>query len=140
MTIDQRAENFADDVARGHMAFDEVRKRLESEGVEEETIRKIVRLVDDEVQRRLLEQNKKFGSSQLIIAGLFLTALGLIITIGSLLGSFSLGKSIAIIAYGPLFGGLVILFAGIRRKNKKKISNEFPDRLKRKRQERDGQI
>jgi hypothetical protein len=138
MTIEERVENFADEVARGNIAFDQVRKKLESEGVEEETIRKMVRMVDDEVQRRLLAQNKKFGSSQLIMAGLFLTGVGLIVTIGSLLGFFVLGKSIVIIAYGPFLGGLVILFAGIRRKNRKKISKEFSDRLKRRRQDREG--
>jgi hypothetical protein len=133
MTIQERVDDFVDQVASGHLAFDQVRRQLESEGMEEQEIKTIVRRVDTEVQSKLLLQNKRSGFDQMIFIGLFLTLFGLVITIGSFAGLFTPGIGIIIIAYGPLFGGPIILFAGIRRKNRKNISNEFPSRMKRKR-------
>jgi hypothetical protein len=133
MTIQERVDYFVDQVAGGQLAFDQVRGQLESEGLPEQEIKMIVRQVDDEVQGRLLGQSKKSGFNQMIFVGLFLALIGLILTIGSLVGFLSKGIDMAIFAYGPLFAGLVILFAGIRRKKRKNISNEFSSRIAKKR-------
>lgn len=139
MTIQERVDYFVDQVAGGKLAFDQVRRQLESERLPEQEIKMIVTLVDDEVQSRLLGQSKKSGFNQMIFVGLFLALFGLVFTIGSLAGFFSKGIGMVIFAYGPLFAGLAILFAGIRRKKRKNISHEFSSRINKKRDTRASQ-
>ena len=133
MSVQERVNNFVEQVASGQLPFDQVRRQLELEGLKEHEISTIVREVDSEVQSRMLTQTKRSGIDQMIFVGVFLTLFGLVITVGSFTGLFTPGIGIIIIAYGPLLGGLVILFAGIRRKNRKNINKEFTPRIRRKR-------
>jgi hypothetical protein len=129
MTVQERVKYFVDQVDNGHITFDQVRKQLESEGLDELEIKNIVRLVDTELQNALLTKGKASGADQLILAGGVLTAIGLVVTIGSLLGLFTHGNTTVIaIAYGPLAGGVIILFIGLRRKKRKTLPKELPSK------------
>lgn len=93
-----------------------IRPELEKNDFEEEEIRTIVKLVDNEAQRRLFTKASNSKSKELIWVGAFLTIFGAIITIGSYTGLIDMGNSY-LIAYGPFFGGLATLFVGLS-KNK----------------------
>lgn len=93
----------------------DVRRDLERNSFDEEEIKIIVRLVDSELQRKLLtaEDNKK--AIDLVLVGGVITLVGLIITVGTYTGVINMGGSFLIV-YGPFFGGLSILFAGLAKR------------------------
>lgn len=93
----------------------EIRRELEKNNVDEEEIRIIVRLVDNELQRRLIDKSTGDRSKEMIWFGGILTAIGLIFTIGSYTGIIKMGNSF-LLAYGPILGGLSILFYGRSRR------------------------
>ena len=90
--------------------IDQVRKELEANRVPETDIRMIVYEVDHALQLRLKEKTTQRQKTQLTLAGGILTVAGVIITVGSFLGFFSVGS--VIILYGPLFGGVSLLAGG----------------------------
>jgi hypothetical protein len=77
-------------------------------------------MVDNEVLHRIDSKSKKNIFERLVRVGFVATAVGLILTVGSLAGLFTNGNTFMIVfAYGPLFGGLAMIFAGLRAKSRK---------------------
>lgn len=95
----------------------QIRRDLEGNNFDEEEIRTIVRLVDSELQRRLLATTRKRKAGDLVYIGGILTAIGAGITIATYTGLIDMGDSFLII-YGPFLGGLSILFAALTQKSK----------------------
>lgn len=93
----------------------QVREELTKNNFEEEEIRIIVRLVDNELQRRLHTKSNDSSSNELIWIGTILTIVGAGITIATYTGIIDMGNSF-LITYGPFLGGLSILMGGIARK------------------------
>jgi hypothetical protein len=89
-----------------------VRQELEKNNVDEQEIKVIVRLVDNEIQRRLKNKTTGDSSMELIWFGGIITAAGLIFTIGTYTGIIKMGNYF-LLAYGPILGGLSILFYGL---------------------------
>lgn len=98
--------------------IDQIRKELESNNVPDDEIKIIVKLVDANIQNRVLIKSSNGRSKEILIAGIVLTLVGAFITIGSFTGLINMGNSFFIV-YGPFFGGLSMLFGGLaqRRKN-----------------------
>ena len=94
-----------------------VREDLERNNVEEAEIRVIVRLVDSELQLRLLTKTTNEKSVGLIWIGATLAALGAAITIGTYTGLIDMGNSF-LMMYGPFLGGMPILLGGLGRKRR----------------------
>jgi hypothetical protein len=105
---------FIDKIEDKNFEIHQVRQELEKNNLDEEEIRIIVRLVDNELQRRLLLNTENKRSNDLIWIGLILTAIGMGITIGTYTGIINMGDHF-LITYGPFLGGLSILFGGLAR-------------------------
>jgi|SRR5690606_15753971 len=95
----------------------QVRADLERNNFDEEEIRVIVRLVDNELQRRQLTGSRNKQAGELIYVGGILTALGAGFTIATYTGLINMGNSFLLV-YGPFLGGLSILVAALTRKRK----------------------
>lgn len=89
-----------------------VRQELEKNNVDEQEIKIIVRLVDNEMQRRLTTKATNDNSKELVWFGGIIAAAGLIFTIGTYSGIIKMGNHF-LLAYGPILGGLSILFYGL---------------------------
>lgn len=90
----------------------QVRADLERNNFDEEEIRVIVRLVDNELQRRVLNSARSSGAVEWVWVGAILTALAAGITIATYVGIIDMGDSF-MLAYGPFLGGLAILVIGL---------------------------
>jgi hypothetical protein len=97
----------------------DVRKDLEKNSFDEAEIRIIVRLVDNELQRRLFIDSHNRKSFDLVYIGAILTFLGAGFTIATYTGLINMGDSF-LIAYGPFLGGLSILMTGLAKRIKSK--------------------
>ena len=97
--------------------IDQIRKELAANNIEEDEIKVIVRLVDNELQNRDLSKSSNKKSSELVGVGAVLTLVGAFITIGTLIGFIPMGDSFLLV-YGPFFGGLSILLAGLAQRKK----------------------
>lgn len=89
-----------------------VRQELEKNNLDEQEIKIIVRLVDNELQRRLTTRTTSNNSKELIWFGGIITVAGLIVTIGTYTGLIRMGNYF-LLAYGPILSGLSILFYGL---------------------------
>ena len=95
--------------------IDQIRKELEDRKIPDEEIKSIVRLVDNHMQNDLLIKSHNSKSNELFWAGLALTIIGAAITIGTYTGAINMGDSFLFV-YGPLFGGLSLMFGGWAKK------------------------
>ena len=89
----------------------QVRRDLEKENYDENEIKVIVKLVDNEIQRKLFESANNSKLTDLIKLGVVLTLIGSAITIGTFLGLVSMGDSF-LIAYGPIVAGVSLIVSG----------------------------
>jgi len=121
---------FVEKVGKGEMPFDHVRKNLVERGLSEGDIKEMVKTIDNLVQADLLTRNNRSILDQMILLGVITTLIGFVLTIGSFAGLFSSTSAyVIVIAYGPLFGGLAIIFAGLRRKRRKNLVDAKPKKI-----------
>ena len=95
----------------------QVRKELEKSNVDEEEIKIIVRLVDNEVQRGATRKSKNESATPLIQIGIFLTVIGAGITIATYTGIIDMGNQFLVV-YGPFLGGISLLVTGLAKRKK----------------------
>lgn len=93
----------------------EVRKDLERNKFDEAEIKVIVRLVDNELQRKLLTITQNKRANDLVSVGAILTLVGATVTMATYTGLIEMGNNF-LLAFGPFFGGLSILVIGLARK------------------------
>lgn len=112
---------FLERIDRGEIEFDQIRKELEEKNLEDKSITNIIRKVDEELLHQVSNQHRLANLKRLAIFGAALMLFGFIFTISSFLGLFQTDQhQIIVFAYGPLFSGLFILLAAMRRKNLKR--------------------
>ncbi|RKD86032.1 hypothetical protein [Mangrovibacterium diazotrophicum] len=100
------------------MSFGEIRSRLASEGVAEEDIRVIIRLIDNQILRGDVKKSRNQKARELIAVGLVISVVGIIVTLGTYLGYINTGNSY-LVAYGPVLGGAGIAAGGWSQYNRK---------------------
>ena len=111
-------DHYIEQSLQDRFQIDQVRKELEANNVNGEEISIIVKLVDNDIQKRAVLKTSSKRANQLITAGLILTLAGIVlIAIGVLNGQIFTGGSIYIV-YGPLFAGISMLVTGITQKKK----------------------
>lgn len=93
----------------------QVRQELEKSKIDEEEIKIIVRLVDNALQRRLVNIAANGKSRELIWIGGAITLVGSLVTILTYTGLIDMGNHF-LVAYGPVLGGLSILIYGLGRR------------------------
>lgn len=103
--------------------IDQIRKELSAKNIDDEEISIIVRIVDNEVQKRVITNSSGKKSNELVYVGLFLTVIGAGVTIGTYAGWFNTGNSF-VIAYGPFLGGISIFLTGLNKSKHKRYSRK----------------
>ena len=106
---------YLEKISDKNFEISEVRNDLERNNFDEEEIKIIVRIVDNALQRSLLEETSSRKSKNLVYVGAVITLIGLFITVGTYTGLIRMGNSF-LIAYGPLLGGFSILLVGLAKK------------------------
>ena len=109
----------------------QIRSDLERNNFDEDEIRVIVRLVDNELQRRQLTSSRYKNAGELVWVGGILTALGAGYTIATYTGLINMGNSFLLV-YGPILGGLSILVAALARKGKDPEKGNVKKRIRKK--------
>lgn len=102
----------------------EIRQEMETNGIPEEEIRIVVRLVDNEIHRRLAGKSKAGKVNATFLVGAVVTLIGLVITIGTYTGLINMGNYF-LLAYGPILGGLAIMFGGLKRDGERVRDKRF---------------
>jgi hypothetical protein len=90
----------------------DVREDLERNNFEENEIKVIVQLVDNELQKKLLSISINKRANDLIYIGGIVALIGVLMTIGTYTGLIKMGSSF-LIAFGPIIAGLTFLLIGI---------------------------
>jgi hypothetical protein len=119
MSDEELVSDLASKVSRGEITFDKVRPHLERLGIEEARVKLLVRQVDDEVQAKLVAGSNNTSAQSVVRTGIGLIVFGGAIIVGSLAGFISIeSQYVSVIGYGPVVAGIVMIFVGIRRRNK----------------------
>ncbi|MDX8341598.1 hypothetical protein SLH46_20535 [Draconibacterium sp. IB214405] len=116
LPLNELIEHFLDERRNGK-DYSAIRNELNNRGLEESVVKNILRDIDRQI---LLEDQIKVqrtGTNEMIWIGLVLIVIGIVITIGSLVGIFNIGNSI-IVNYGPVVAGVGIFLTGIRRRKR----------------------
>lgn len=95
----------------------DARKEMEKNNIEEDEIKVIIRLLDNQIQRRLVQSSHRDKSKEIIGIGAVLTFVGASITIGTYTGIFNTGDSFLIV-FGPVVVGISILVGGLSLRKK----------------------
>lgn len=80
-------------IADKDFEISDVRKDLERNKIDEDEIKIIVKLVDNELQRKLLTETSNKRVTDLAYVGTVITLIGLIVTEGTLIGLMPMGNS-----------------------------------------------
>ena len=108
---------YYDKINSGEMDFSSLRKDLEDQNIEKEEIGIVIKQVDNQIIRSVQLQASSSLGKNVFYLGLTLSALGVLLTIGTYTGLIDLGN-VYTIALGPIFGGLIIAFQGNSKMNR----------------------
>ncbi len=97
-----------------HFTILEARQEMETQGIAEDEIRVIIRLIDNALHRKLAEKSRAGSVNLAVWVGGVITCIGLVLTVGSYTGLIDMG-SYYLVAYGPILGGLAIMFGGFNK-------------------------
>ena len=100
--------------------IDQVRKDLALNNVPENEIRAIVRLVDEHVRTQALKKSSQLRGTQLIIAGVILTLIGLLIFVITQFGYLDVVDGVVFI-YGPVTSGVALLVTGFAKRRQEEV-------------------
>ncbi len=103
-------EYFLEKLNEKDFDLSEVRKALEKENYPEEEIRSVIKILDNELQRRAFDKVNQSSRINLMGLGLVLIGIGLVVTVGTFTGLIPTGNSF-VLAYGPILGGISISFS-----------------------------
>lgn len=93
----------------------DARKEMEKNQVDEQEIKTIIRLLDNELQRRMIYEAQNKQATAIFWVGAVITVVGAVITLGTFFDIIPMGNSF-MIAYGPFLSGLAIMFSGLAKK------------------------
>ncbi len=98
-------------IANGNMEFQDVRKDMESKGIDKKEISIVVNQVDRRVQGMAIKKANQGKGSEIFYVGIFIFLLGLAMTVLTYAGVANLGNKF-LIAWGPMTVGIMIAFTG----------------------------
>jgi hypothetical protein len=124
----QIVEYFLKKLSEKDFDLSDVRKSLEKEKYPEEEIRSLIKVLDNELQRRAFDKVIQSNRINLMWLGLVLIGIGLVVTAGTFTGLIPSGNSF-ILAYGPILGGISIsVSAYLSKKRIGKTRGKFENR------------
>ncbi|WP_421920166.1 hypothetical protein [Marinifilum sp.] len=95
------------------MDFSQIRKEMKEKGIEEDTIKNVVREIDNKILSGEVKKSGKLKARELRLIGWTLMILGGIATLGTHFNWFDV-KGYYIIAYGPVIAGYLLIVAARR--------------------------
>lgn len=98
--------------------FYAARQEMKKNNIEEEEIKAIMRILDNEIQKRVILEHQNRSAKNIMAVGIVLAAIGAVITIGTYTGIIPMGGNSFLLAYGPFLAGLSILFSGLAKRRK----------------------
>ncbi len=123
MDRQQRIEFYINKLSEKGFEIYHVRRELESQNVDEQEIKFIVRAVDEELQKRLVMNAEKDQTTKFIRYGIILTAIGGVLLALSATRIIYFGENIYI-GYVPFFIGLGMIVVGLLKKRKSDNDDE----------------
>lgn len=107
MTKHEIIEHYYHEVKNG-MSFETVRNQLSQSNFSPEEIKFIIREIDNSLIYNDFKKQDKSSRNEFLRLGIFLTGLGLLITISTFFGIVNLGNQF-ILAYGPIIAGISVI-------------------------------
>ena len=112
------------DKKRQGLDFSEIRKELTLKNHDPETIKTIIKGIDNQILNEELNRSKKIRSNEIKIIGLILFIGGTIVTFATFLGIINM-RGYFILAYGPILAGFLMIVASRNMKSgSRKISKK----------------
>ncbi len=118
--LDKITDHYMAKALKGDFEMDTIRKELSGVDISEEDLKALIRKVDEVVQGNALSKKNKTKGKELTYAGLVAISIGVLSTLGTLLGIFDIGDSF-IFVYGPIIGGTSLFVAGKTLRNKEPV-------------------
>lgn len=107
MTRNELIEHYHHEVKNG-MSFETVRNQLSQLNFPPKEIKIIIREIDNSLIYNDFKKQDKSSRNEFFWIGIFLTSLGLLITISTFLGVLNLGDQF-IVAHGPVIAGIITI-------------------------------
>jgi len=115
----QTIDFYFEEIESGKMVFSDLRKKLESQGLEKEEVSIVVRQVDSALQKAAKHKASRAVGKNLFYGGIILSVAGILLTILTYTGAIVLGRGTHfIVAYGPITLGLITAFTGWSKMNR----------------------
>jgi hypothetical protein len=99
------------------MDFSQIRKEMAEQGVDEKTIKDVVRVIDNRLFRGEVKPKGKNRSKELRLMGWVLMIIGGLLTIGTYLKWFSM-EGYFFLSYAPVIAGYLLIIAARRAQRK----------------------
>ena len=99
---------------REGMDFTEIRKELANKNYDEETIKYIIRKIDNQILHEEQHKSTSVKAKEIYAIGLLLMLGGGFITIATYFGIINI-EGLYIIAYGPIIGGYLMILTSRRK-------------------------
>ena len=107
----KKIDQYQSRIISGELDLTTLRKKLQEDEVEEEEIAVIVKYMSHQLIRIEEKNATRIKGKNLIQGGALMSISSLLLTIATYLGWFDMGDYY-LIAYGPFFGGLLMVFKG----------------------------
>ena len=117
--MDEESDYLIDEYVRKNkeegLGFHEIRKELESKNFDPDTIKYLIRSINNKILNEEINKSFRIKSYEIFFIGLFLIALGIFLTLSTFIGIIKM-KDQFILFYGLILGGLAaILYSRLKK-------------------------
>ena len=98
-------------VLSGELDLSTLREKLETEDIGDEEVAIIVRYMSNQLLRAEEKKARKIQGKNIMQGGFLLAFAGVFLTLATYFGWIDFGR-FYLVAYGPFFGGLLLVFKG----------------------------
>ncbi len=114
-------------------SYSEIRKELATYNLEGDELRRVMKMIDEQVLKEEMNRKAEGRNRQWYLAGVILASVGLLLTLGASRGII-LSDMPRWIVYSPFFGGIALmLYSRYAGRKKSEPENEGPGPIRRKR-------
>ena len=99
------------------MDFSQIRKEMQEKGIDENTIKSVVREIDNKILSGDVKKPGKLKAKELRLIGWVLMIIGGVVTLGTYFQWFDV-KGYYIVSYGPVIAGYLMIIAARRAQKK----------------------
>lgn len=107
----EKINQYQETVLSGELDLTALRKKLEVENIGDEEVAIIVRYMSNQLLRAEEKKARRVQGKNIMQGGFLLAFTGVFLTLATYFGWIDLGK-FYLVAYGPFFFGLLLVFKG----------------------------